>query len=228
MDTKEQWRDVLGYAGIYWVSNLGRVRSMYRAKLLSGRVHNFGYRMVWLCKDGERESKTIHSLVAVAFIGPRPEGCDVHHINGDPSDNRASNLEYVTRKQHYEIDGRQGSHHGSAKLDENKAREIRQLYATGNYTYEQLAKVFGVYFSVIAKVVKRESWRHVSGGNSEVNNGRHGERHASTTLTADNVRQIRQLYANGNYRQKELAEMFGVGRTTVTQIVNRHNWKHLD
>ena len=228
MNTKEQWREVPGYEGIYWVSNLGRVRSAYRSKPLKGRSHQFGYRMIHLCKDGHIKTATIHRLVAAAFIGPRPDGHDIHHINGDPADNRACNLQYVTRKQHYEIDGRQGSHHGNAVLDEEKARQIRQLYATGNYTYPQLAEMFGVYQTVVGKVVRRESWQHVPGGSAQADNTRRGESHHNTAITADDVREMRRLYATGKYKQQEIAERYGVSRSTVTEIVNRKRWKHID
>lgn len=106
----EVWKDVVGYEGLYQVSNLGRVRSSAREKkarggsvfinpgrILTGSITNYGYRQVTLCKDNKSSKKQLHRLVAEAFL---PNTDDkllvVDHINGDKLDNRAENLRWVT------------------------------------------------------------------------------------------------------------------------------------
>lgn len=58
-----------------------------------------GYPMVTLWLDGGRRQRTVHSLIAEAFIGPRPEGQVVRHLNDVPTDNRPENLAYGTYQE---------------------------------------------------------------------------------------------------------------------------------
>lgn len=103
----EQWRPVVGYEGAYEVSDLGRVRSLDRAvpagrgrtRKSSGRVlsqYLGNYAKVRLKVDGAGSTKNVHALVAETFLGPRPDGLEVCHNNGDASDNRLANLRYDT------------------------------------------------------------------------------------------------------------------------------------
>lgn len=96
----EEWRDVVGYEGLYQVSNTGKVRSMnYRrsgaARDLVQTLTN-GYPIVCLSASGKQKNHTVHTLVAAAFLGNRPDGYEVNHINAVKNDNRIENLEYVT------------------------------------------------------------------------------------------------------------------------------------
>ena len=88
---------VKGYENLYEVSNLGRV-SNYR-KVLKTYTLNSGYLAMKLVKDGGRKSVLLHRLVAEHFI-PNPENkLEVNHINGDKTDNRVENLEWVTSSE---------------------------------------------------------------------------------------------------------------------------------
>lgn len=93
----EIWTFIPGYEGVYQVSNLGNVKSFARHKdgslLKPGKASN-GYYTV---SFGRNNSKTVHSLVALAFLGPRPKGMEVLHIDGTRTNNAVSNLRYGTR-----------------------------------------------------------------------------------------------------------------------------------
>lgn len=99
----EIWKDIQGYEGIYQVSSLGRVKSLYnrdrathRAEHILSQSDNRGYRLVALCKNGKMKSYSVHRLVAKAFL-EKEEGKDfVDHINTIKDDNRAINLRWVT------------------------------------------------------------------------------------------------------------------------------------
>lgn len=95
---EEIWKDIPGYEGLYQVSNLGSVYSARRKKRLSASTKNT-YIIVCLSKDGKQKPFYIHRLVAEAFI-PNPENKpQVNHISCDTHDNRAENLEWVTRDE---------------------------------------------------------------------------------------------------------------------------------
>ena len=58
-----------------------------------------GYLRVHLIRAGKTRSVFVHALVLLAFVGPRPLGYDIDHVNGVRSDNRLANLEYVTTSE---------------------------------------------------------------------------------------------------------------------------------
>lgn len=98
-----EWRWVPGYEGLYMVSNRGDVMSLpkpthYGHVMKQDKIWS-GYLRVCLCKDSVKRGFAVHRLVASAFI-PNPNGkAEVNHINGDRADNRAENLEWVTRSE---------------------------------------------------------------------------------------------------------------------------------
>lgn len=94
----EIWRPVLGYEDLYAVSNQGRLASLRRGvKLLRSAANAAGYIPVSLRRDGKGVSTYRHTLVAAAFIGPRPLGHQIRHLDGDPANNWSSNLAYGTQ-----------------------------------------------------------------------------------------------------------------------------------
>ena len=90
---RERWRPVLGYEGLYEVSNLGRVR---RVKIIEPTRKKHGYMQISLVdRNGKRRSFRLHRIVATAFV-PNPEGKpQVNHRDENPENNRASNLEWA-------------------------------------------------------------------------------------------------------------------------------------
>lgn len=105
-DDEETWRPVVGYVGLYEVSNRGRVRSVPRRDVRGYqrrmRVHRpsrmdaYGHVGVKLRKDGKVSSRYVHQLVLEAFVGARPKGTIACHWNDVSDDNRVENLRWAT------------------------------------------------------------------------------------------------------------------------------------
>lgn len=108
---EEIWKDVVGYEGLYQVSNIGNVKSLNwrglgKPKNLYLKPHNKGYLQVELAKDGNKKCYTVHQLVATAFI-PNPNNlAQINHKDEDKKNNRVDNLEWCTRSYNaaYSID----------------------------------------------------------------------------------------------------------------------------
>lgn len=212
--TREIWKDVVGYEGLYQVSDRRRVKRVAggghgtRAGriLRQHRCSRTGYQQVSPYQDGRRATKKVHRLVAEAFLEcPSPER-EVNHRNGDRTDNRVENLEWVTRSEnakhsYAELDrvppDLRGERNGKAKLTRWQVQRIRALYATGKYTTVQLGEMFDVSYRTIGQLLTGETWGHVEGPPKPL----------ATRLTAAYVREIRRLYETGEYSQRKLGDV---------------------
>ena len=97
----EEWRDVIGYEGLYQVSDQGRVKSFKwnKERFLKPSMDKDGYLLVNLCAGGKPKTLKVHRLVCEAFHENPDNKPQVNHINEDKTDNRACNLEWCTCKQ---------------------------------------------------------------------------------------------------------------------------------
>lgn len=122
------WRDVKGYEGLYQVSNLGDVKSIdhitvqmnngvkcgtkYKGKLLKPQVRNRGYLAVHLSKGNVSKWELVHRLVATAFCEKANDNYNVvNHLDNNPSNNNANNLEWTDYKGNMQYATKQGRMH---------------------------------------------------------------------------------------------------------------------
>jgi hypothetical protein len=172
----EEWRSVL--SDRYEVSNLGRVRRKKSGRMLKLCTAS-GYPVFTACVNAVRKNVHVHVLVAEAFLGPRPPGKHINHIDGVKTNNRPKNLEYVTPAENCAHSGRmglaasglrhgrytkpertaRGERHHKAILTEEDVRELRRLRASG-LTYSALEKMFGLARGSARDADKR-AWRHI-------------------------------------------------------------------
>jgi len=177
-----EWR-VLPSCEFYEVSDQGDVRSLDRVISLASRNamtyersrkgqtlkpvrHSQGYLMV-----NVPSRRSLHSVVAEAFIGPRPHGYDINHKNGIKTDNRVENLEYCSRSdnmRHAVATGlcpkpptKRGVEQHKAMLTEAQVLEIRDCYKHGSGIAE-MARRYGVGESTIRSIVQRKTWAWLS------------------------------------------------------------------
>ncbi len=173
---QEIWKPIPGYEGIYAVSNQGRVMRLLTrtngkaGNILSPQRNTYGYRHVNLYKSGHHKCVVVHRLVMEAFVGKCPDGIQVNHKNGDKSDNRLENLEYVTPQENsihaYQVLGRKPVHNrgeaaGGAKLTESQVLQIRSEYDGKHGSYSKLARKFGVDNKTVSSIINRKYWTHI-------------------------------------------------------------------
>lgn len=178
-EAQEIWKPIDGYESLYEVSNLGRVRSLDKPYLrrdngatyiIPGRVlacgRNGEYRTVTLHKEYGQKTFSVHRLVAKAFL-PQKEGqiC-VNHLDSNPSNNRADNLEWCTQSHNIQYAYDNGTKVGP------HMRDVDQLSLNGEYirTWHGLApaaRAIGCFPQNIVKVCagKRDTaggfkWRY--------------------------------------------------------------------
>lgn len=180
----ETWRSVVGWDGLYEVSDAGRVRSLARemrvrtrhgtetlrrwpGRVLAAPVGGHGYRTVTLSTQGrEPVCFNVHTLVMLAFAGPPPSGLETCHNNGVRTDNRFVNLRYDTRSAnsldrvaHGTVPRLVGEKCGSAKLTAATVVAIRA--AEGKESARALGRRYGVHHQTIRAAQKKIHWAHV-------------------------------------------------------------------
>lgn len=124
------WKRVVGFENWYRVNDMGEVMSLHRDKLLKPSKVGAGYLRVSLFYHGKSHNKYVHRIVAETFLG-EPNGREVNHKNGDKTDNRLQNLEWVTRSEnvnhnYYEL-GYRVTPIYAIKLDNSEVLEFKSV-----------------------------------------------------------------------------------------------------
>lgn len=156
-----EWRKHPRYPE-YELSSEGDVRSIYTMRPLVGRLDKDGYRALVLCTGGRRLNARVASMVLEAWVGPRPAGFVVRHLNGVRADNRPSNLAWGTQKDNI---GDKITH-GTQQLGERGPRAIlteeqARRAKFGSESVSALAAEFGVARITIYQIRAGRNWRHL-------------------------------------------------------------------
>jgi hypothetical protein len=172
---EEEWKAVPGYEGSYEALNIGGVRSLDRVDprgnhikgrvLAPSKLRN-GYLAVSLYKNGVPHNHPIHELVLETFVGPRPEGMEVCHLDGNPYNNTVENLRWDTHAgnmQDMVSHGRTNLGRGlsQATLTEADIPRIFELRASGMKVTE-IADAIGVHRGTVYGILSRKRWNHVA------------------------------------------------------------------
>jgi hypothetical protein len=166
------WAAVVGYEGVYEVSDLGRVRSLDRiissghrrkGKLLRFLSYKVRYLQVMLSNANVQKCRDVHVLVLTAFQGERPSPeHEARHLNGVRFDNRSSNLAWGTVEENTadkDLHGQvlRGEAHTLAKLTESDVKAIR----ASKRPQRELAAAFGVSQTQVSRVIRGVRWAHL-------------------------------------------------------------------
>ena len=176
---EEIWKDVVGYEGLYQVSNMGEVKSLERTiiksngreqyipeRILIPGLSIWGYLSVSLYKKESKKTTKIHRLVAAAFLMVSVSRLHVNHIDGNKLNNKVDNLEWCTPKEntahafkHKLRKAPRGEING--KLTEKEVIEIRALCSLDTLTHKEIASIYGIHKSYVSKLKLRNSWNHL-------------------------------------------------------------------
>lgn len=149
----------------YEVSDRGRVRR--GGRILAQRVGaKTGYPMVTLSLGGRSIGRTVHSMVAEAFIGPRPPEHEVSHQDGVRANPRLGNLRYETKAQNHARRRAHGTNgagekNPAAKLTNAKVVDIKRRLALGERQAD-LAREFGVTRQVVWFIDHSYTWKEAA------------------------------------------------------------------
>jgi hypothetical protein len=171
----EEWRTIEDFPE-YAVSNLGRIKRIKKGycntkvgRVLIAKTYKTGYQMLTLCKDKKKYTKTIHCLVAEAFIEKRPFGMQVNHKDGVKTNNHIRNLEYVTVSENNLHAVRTGLHpifYGekthTSKLSNKDVLRIVELRKSG-LSLGKIAGMFPVKEAALGHIFKGRRWSEVTG-----------------------------------------------------------------
>lgn len=170
------WKDIEGYEGYYRISSDGKIRSLDRVivrkdghnhhikgRIMKTRLDKDGYVLVGLRNKEGKKTFKVHRLVLKTFEGDSRK--TVNHKNGKKSDNRLSNLEYLTNKEnsiHALKNGliKVGEERHTSKLSEKDVREIMSL-KSGNLLQKDIAKIYNISPCNIKSIWEKRTWGHL-------------------------------------------------------------------
>lgn len=176
----EIWKQIPGYEGYYEASDHGRIRSIDREipwgkrgiRSQKGIFLKFqnsekdGRFQVSLCarERGKEQTLPVATFIALTFIGPRPEGLSVCHLDGNNRNDHVSNLAYQTHQMNMDDRSRHGTtvlgtRHPKAKLTPTDVQTIRML--NGVYSMTEMAAMFGISHMSVWQVLNGRTWKHV-------------------------------------------------------------------
>jgi hypothetical protein len=162
----EVWAKVPGYEEFYEVSNHGRFARICPdgrvIRKLNSCTHYLSVSVKSINGDTQK-SLYIHKLVAKVFIGDRPDGMVIRHLDGNRYNNRVDNLVYGTPKQNYEDAVKHGTHrhenNGRALLTERCVAAIKHLHSQKLVKSSDLATAFKISDSAICAIIKGRNWK---------------------------------------------------------------------
>lgn len=151
------WKQVVGYEGLYEVSDTGEVKSLRKNIILKPQSNRDGYLLVMLSKNGISKGYSVHRLVAKAFIDNPQNKPEINHIDEDKTNNHVSNLEWCTHLDN----SRYGSR--GRRIGDRLSKRVKMVYRT---TGEELVCVSQSVVCDLLGCSKGHIWKALKKGYS--------------------------------------------------------------
>lgn len=180
---KEIYKDISELENQYQISDLGNalrkkreVKSSIHSsgfRIIKKRKVSFqdngkGYKQIYVSLNKNKKVLYVHRLVAKYFIDNPENLKEVNHIDGNKSNNKASNLEWNTRQQNQQHAARNGllrrgvSSHKS-KLNEDQVKVIKRLFRMNpNFSRKDVSIKLKIADTAITKIIKGRTWKHIT------------------------------------------------------------------
>lgn len=176
----EVWKPIIGYEGLYEVSNKGRVKSLKRKvenrtnlieeKIMKQVITTNGYYKITLSNQ-KSSTKLVHRLVAEAFIPNLENKKCVNHIDCNRLNNNLENLEWATHSENNHLPFVQGRRvnnlivkHGednhNSKLTNQEVINIRAMYIPYKISASKIAKIYNVCTATIEKILENKTYKN--------------------------------------------------------------------
>ena len=163
----EVWKDIIGYEGLYQISNLGNIKS-YPKKyqhcdtvILNPSTNQYGYKYVCLYKNGKCKNYLIHRLVAMNFI-PNPDNLpQINHKDENKINNCVNNLEWCSNEYNAAY-GTRNIRNSITQGTKISQYDKHNNYIASYHSINQAAKITGISQGNISSVIQRR--RKSAGG----------------------------------------------------------------
>lgn len=158
---QEYWKDIIGYEGLYSISNLGRIWNHNFQKYMKARLcKRNGYMKIGLTKDSKQTMFSVHRLVAIAHI-PNPENKkEVNHKDLIKTNNNVNNLEWVTPMEN--IDWNRVNNNFNSVFTVEQVKYILTLLKNNpKLNLSKLSRETGWSRSGMSCIKNKKTWKHV-------------------------------------------------------------------
>lgn len=232
MTVKEIWKPVLinNKKTDYLVSNFGKVYSKKSNKILKQEVTKVGYARVTIFYNKTAAHKSIHRLVANAFIynDDKSNKIYVNHINGNKLDNSVNNLEWVTARDNelhaYKNNLKVAKHGDESHLSVYSKKQVIsacEMMEEGIFTIKYISYKTGISESMLYLIQKRRSWINISRF-YDVENCKYPK----NSYSLDQIEYVFKLLEENKLSIYEISDCTNVKTSTIHNIVIHKNNKY--
>lgn len=232
----EEWKDIPGFEGKYQASTLGNLRSLKIAEgkiipriVLKPKKQKNGYLRVCIIDSSKaRHNCSVHRLVALAFI-KNPENYPVvNHLDGNKTNNRLENLEWVTFSQNsnHAVDtglfdhiSGEGSH--LSKFKNEEILEVVTLLKSGK-TPSEVSKISKLSRPVCSKINLGKTWRMFlkKYGVYSYPINKETKPFFNNKMREDDILKVLELSSKG-FSQKHIATELGISQSTISRNIEK-------